>query len=77
MFGCFGKDNLVEEGEDAKDVFRRLIDAEDELPQAEAVFLEINAELAEIWPNITEKKDSLPEAEDWAEVKDKIDHLER
>ena len=33
MFGCFGKDNLVEEGEDAKDVFRRLIDAEDELPQ--------------------------------------------
>jgi len=33
MFGCFGKEKLVEEGEDAKDVFRRLIDAEDELPQ--------------------------------------------
>jgi ferredoxin len=41
------------------------------------VFLEINAELAEIWPNITEKKDPLPDAEDWAEVKNKIDHLER
>jgi ferredoxin len=51
--------------------------SEDELPESEAVFLEINAELAEIWPNITEKKDPLPDAEDWAEVKDKIDHLER
>jgi ferredoxin len=51
--------------------------SEDELPQAESVFLEINAELAEIWPNITEKKDPLPDAEDWAEVKDKSDHLAR
>ena len=32
---------------------------------------------AKIWPNITEKKDPLDDAEEWAEVKGKIDHLER
>ena len=51
--------------------------SEDELPEAEQAFLEINAELCEIWPNITEKKDPLDDAEEWAEVKGKIDHLER
>ena len=51
--------------------------SEDELPEDEQAFLEINAELAEIWPVITEKKDPLPDAEEWAEVKGKIDHLER
>jgi ferredoxin len=40
-------------------------------------FLEINAELCEVWPNITEKKDPLDDAEDWEEVTGKIDHLER
>ena len=30
--------------------------SEDELPEGEQIFLELNAELAEIWPNITEKK---------------------
>ena len=51
--------------------------SEDELPEAEQAFLEINAELCEIWPNITEKKDPLDDAESWADVKGKIDHLER
>jgi len=49
--------------------------SEDELPEAEQEFLELNAELCETWPNITEKKDPLPDAEDWAEVKNKRDHL--
>ena len=31
--------------------------SEDELPSDQENFLELNAELAEIWPNITEKKD--------------------
>ena len=30
-----------------------------------------------IWPNITERKDPLSDAEEWAEVKDKLEHLER
>ena len=51
--------------------------SEDELPENEMEFLEINAELCEVWPNITEKKDPLDDAEDWAEVTGKLDHLER
>ncbi len=46
--------------------------SEDELPEDEQAFLDLNAELAEVWPNITEKQDPLPDAEDWAEVKGKI-----
>ena len=51
--------------------------SEDELPEAEQAFLDLNAELSEVWPNITEKKDPLPDAEDWADVKGKMEHLER
>ena len=46
--------------------------SEDELPEAEQNYLELNAELCEVWPNITEKKDPLPDAEEWAEVKNKL-----
>src|SRR5690625_7194676 len=38
--------------------------SEDELPEDQAEFLELNAELAEKWPNITEMK---PAPEDAAE----------
>ena len=51
--------------------------SEDELPETEQDFLALNAELAEVWENITEKKDPLPDAEDWADVKGKMEHLER
>ena len=49
----------------------------DELPEDQIDFIEINAELSEIWPNITEEKDQLPEAEEYAEIKDKKHLLER
>ena len=39
--------------------------SEDELPDGQEQFIEINAELAEVWPNIAEKKDPLPDAEEW------------
>ena len=42
--------------------------SEDELPEDEQEFRELNQELSQIWPNITEKKDSLPDAEEWAKV---------
>ncbi|MFN2964460.1 DUF3470 domain-containing protein, partial [Escherichia coli] len=29
------------------------------------------------WPNITEKKDALPDAEEWDGVAGKLQHLER
>ena len=33
--------------------------SEDEVPEDQQQFFELNAELAEIWPNITEIKDAL------------------
>ena len=39
--------------------------SEDEVPAGMENFIELNAELADIWPNITEKKDSMPDAEEW------------
>jgi ferredoxin len=51
--------------------------SEDELPDDQKQFLELNAELAELWPNITEKKDALPDAEEWDGVEGKLQHLER
>jgi ferredoxin len=50
---------------------------EDELPAGQERFLELNAELARQWPVIEVKKDPLPDAEEWAEVKDKLQYLER
>ena len=47
--------------------------AEDELPEGQQQFLDLNAELADQWPNITEKKDPLPEAEEWTDVKEKAE----
>ena len=40
-------------------------------------WLELNAELAEIWPVITEQKDPMPDAEDWNGKEDKADLLSR
>lgn len=51
--------------------------SEDELPESQQVFMELNAELAEVWPNITEIKESMPEAEKWNGVEDKLQYLER
>ncbi|PCK08940.1 MAG: ferredoxin [Alteromonadaceae bacterium] len=51
--------------------------AEDELPDDQAEFLEINTELAETWPNITEMKDSPADAVEWETVKEKKHLLER
>jgi len=51
--------------------------SEDELPEDQQVFLELNAELAEIWPNITEMKEALPDAKEWEGVPDKLQYLER
>ncbi len=51
--------------------------SEDDLPDEQKAFLQLNAELAEIWPNITEKKDPLPDAAKWSGVKGKLKFLER
>ena len=51
--------------------------SEDELPDDQLDFLEINAELAESFPNITEQKDPLPDHESWDGKPDKRKLLER
>lgn len=39
--------------------------AEDEIPEDQQSFLQLNEALAKVWPNITEAKDALPDAEQW------------
>ena len=51
--------------------------SEDELPEDQTVFLELNAELAEVWPNITEMKEAPADAEEWANKPNKLELLER
>lgn len=51
--------------------------SEDDLAEDQKQFLQINAELAGVWPNITEKKDAPEDAAEWEGVKNKIDYLER
>lgn len=51
--------------------------SEDELPAEQAHFLELNTELSREWPVITEMKPAPEDADDWKDVKDKLQHLER
>ncbi len=51
--------------------------AEDELPDDQQHFLELNAELTKDWPVITEMKESPPDAEEWDGVEDKLQYLEK
>ena len=48
---------------------------EDELPEKWETFKEINAKYAGTWPNITQKKDPLPDAEEWRDVEGKMDKV--
>jgi ferredoxin len=51
--------------------------AEDDLPDGQEQFLELNAELAQNRPVITEMKDPPPDADDWKDKADKLQYLER
>ena len=51
--------------------------SEDELPPDQSQYLELNAELSQNWPVITEMKPAPDDADDWKDVKDKLQYLER
>lgn len=51
--------------------------AEDDVPAGMESFIGLNAELSKSWPVIIERKDPAPDADEWAKVKDKLEHLER
>jgi ferredoxin len=48
-----------------------------ELPPGQEKFLEINAELAKIWPVISAKKEPPADADKWNGVEGKLQYLEK
>jgi ferredoxin len=51
--------------------------AEEDVPPDQKDFLQLNAELAKTWPVIADKKPGPADADDWKEVKEKRQYLER
>ena len=51
--------------------------SDDDMPEGQANFLDINAELAAVWPVITEKKEPPDDAVEWDGKPDKLALLER
>ena len=51
--------------------------AEEDVPADQKEWLELNAELTKAWPVITDKKDPPPTAEEFKDVREKKQFLER
>ena len=51
--------------------------SEDDLPEGQESFLQLNAELAQSWPLITEKKAAPDDAQQWEDKPGKLQYLER
>ncbi len=51
--------------------------ADDDLPDDQRNFLQLNAELTKIWPVITEIKPPPDDADEWNGVADKLQYLEK
>ena len=51
--------------------------AEEDVPPDQRAFTPLNAELAQQWKPITRTKLALPDADEWAKIERKLDHLQR
>jgi ferredoxin len=51
--------------------------AEDEVPEGQEQFIQLNAELSKIWPSITEVQPASPDANEWNGKEGKLDLLEK
>jgi ferredoxin len=51
--------------------------AEDDVPPAQEEFKALNAELSKLWKPIIERKPAPPDADDWKDIKEKKQYLER
>jgi len=51
--------------------------AEEDLPENQLHFTELNAELSQQWEVISRSVGPLPDADDWKDKTDKLDQLER
>ncbi|MGN6086255.1 ferredoxin FdxA [Trinickia sp.] len=49
--------------------------SQEELPEAQQSFVELNASLSKQWPVIVGRQAPLPDADDWKAVRDKLQHL--
>ena len=51
--------------------------SEDDVPENQKQFLALNAELSKQWPVINQAKPGPADADEWKDVKDKLQYLER
>ena len=51
--------------------------ADDDVPEDQKHFIELNAELSPQWPVLVEQKPAPPDADDWVPVVDKLKELKR
>ncbi len=49
---------------------------EDDVPEDQKQFIQLNAKLAKKWPTITVKKEPPADADEWKDIPNKIQHLE-
>jgi ferredoxin len=50
---------------------------EEDVPNDQQSFIKLNADLSRKWPSITRSKGSLPDSDEWKDVKNKLDQLAR
>ena len=50
---------------------------EEDVPPDQLQYIQLNAELARGWPSITKRKAALPDADEWANKKNKLSELIR
>ena len=50
--------------------------SEDDLPEKWSEYLELAEKYQDEWPNISEQKDGMPGADDWAKVEEKRDKFD-
>ncbi len=53
------------------------IKAEEDVPKEQMKFIALNIELAKGWPSITRMKPHPADSDQWKDVKDKLQHLQR
>jgi len=51
--------------------------AEEDVPDGQRQFTDLNAELAKAWASITKTKVPMPDADDWKDKTDKLQFLDR
>lgn len=51
--------------------------AEDDIPESQKQFIDLNRELSQSWPVITEMKDAPDDADEWKDKDNKAQYLEK